>query len=168
MIKKTLFGLLILFSFFNSFSQDLKIGIVQVNPLPKGIFPVVFYQDSISEEYIEKFMLINGKFIKRSFCRPTELEKNFNMIAFFTFFKESVNEADKIDEATPIIEVFLTDGMNKIDSIQLYSTKHADLVFGKTLDRCFANIQRNDYDKILLAIKSIQSTYSPKYFEVVK
>jgi hypothetical protein len=116
-IKKTLFGLLILFSFFNSFSQDLKIGIVQVNPLPKGIFPEVFYQDSISEEYIEKFMLINGRFIKNSFCRPTELEKNFNMIAFFTFFKESVNEANEIDENSPIIEVFLTVGLNKIDSI---------------------------------------------------
>jgi hypothetical protein len=93
---------------------------------------------------------------------------DFSMISFFTFFKESVNEANGIDGIKPIIEVFLTDGMNKIDSIQLYSTKHADIVFSKTLDRCFANFQRIDYDKILLTINSIQSTYKSKYFEVVK
>ena len=113
-------------------------------------------------------MLINGKFIKSFFCRPTELSENFNMLTFFTFFKESVNEVNFPNETSPMIEVFLTDGMNKIDSIQLFNSNHANLVFEKTLDKCFSNFQRIDYDKIVFSVSSIQNTYSPRYFEIVK
>lgn len=171
MILKSFFTFLILFVHLSCLSQDFKIGIVEVKPLPKGIFPFVFYKDSVSKEYIEKYMLINGKFINHSFARPIELSSDFDMLTFFTFLKKAVNEVDnetKFENKTPILQVFLTDGMNKIDSIQSFSIKHANLVFEKTLDRCFVIFHRSNYDKILFTFNSIVSIDRPRYFEIVK